>query len=227
MRCHRMVSVLIAMFAAIVMAPSAAHAEPYPAEPPPAEVSDGTVEPGGTITFSGSGMLPYETVSIDVGYSSSDNPAAFSQRSAGTFTPAAMTLAAAAVITTKADGDGNFSVQVPLTRVGTATIKAVGLTSGVTVETTVEVVSDDGDTGGGGGDDGNGGGDDGTDDGGNGGNGGNGGGDGDTDEDVTLPTTGPASSLPLLIAAGSGLGAIMIGTLLVWSTRGRRRDSTI
>ena len=208
-RCHRMVSLLVAMFAAVVMAPAAAHAEPYPAETPPASVSDGTVEPGGTVTFSGSGMKPYEEVSIEINYSGSDSGAAYRPQRASGFVLAAKRL----TITTTADGNGNFSVEVPLTQVGTATLVATGLESGTTVTTTVEVApdadsGDDGDT------------DDGDDNG-----GGGGGDDSDDSDDVSLPTTGP-SSTPLLVAAGTGVGAILLGTGLLLLTRSRRRDTT-
>jgi LPXTG-motif cell wall-anchored protein len=214
-RCHRMVSLLVAMFAAIVMAPAAAHAaEPYPAETPPASVSDGTVEPGGTVTFSGSGMQPYEKVSIEVNYSGSDSGAAYRPQRTGGFVLASAHLAKRLTLTTTADGNGDFSIEVPLTEVGTATLVATGVDSGTTVTTTVEVApqADNGDNGDNG--------DDGDTD-----NGGGGGDDGDNDsDDVSLPTTGP-SSTPLLVAAGTGVGAILLGTGLLLMTRSRRRDT--
>jgi hypothetical protein len=196
-----MVSLVVAVFAAIVMAPAAAHAEPYPAETPPASVSDGTVEPGGTVTFSGSGFKPFEKISIEVGYSGSDSRAAYRTGTTGGFVLAA---ARRATITTTADGNGNFSIEVPLTEVGTATLTAVGLTSGKTVTSVVEVAppSDD-----------------------NGDNDKNGDNDGN-DSEVSLPTTGPAHR-PLVISVAGGMGAILIGAALVWISRGRRRDTEI
>jgi LPXTG-motif cell wall-anchored protein len=81
---------------------------------------------------------------------------------------------------------------------------ATGVTSGVSVSSTVEVLPTDG-------------GDDGGEDG-----GGGGGDDGDSDDDVTLPTTGP-SGTPLLIAAVTGGSAVVLGALALWLTRSRRR----
>lgn len=122
-------ALLIAVLAAIAGTPPPAYAvpAPYPAEPPASSISDGTVEPGGSVTFSGGGFLPYEKVSISVDYGVSDNAAAFR--------PAALRT----ILTTTADGKGFFSISVRLHKAGTATIKAVGQTSGVSVVSTVEV----------------------------------------------------------------------------------------
>jgi hypothetical protein len=201
-----MMCLMTALFAAMAMAPAAAHAVPYPADPPPAEVSDGIVEPGGTVTFSGSGFLPFEEVTINIDYGSTDSEAAVGREPAGGFVLAGAH-AMRAAITTKADANGNFSVEVPLSKAGTVTLVATGVTSGVSVSSTVEVLPTD--DGGDGDDGGGGGGDDGDD-------------DGDSDDDVTLPTTGP-SGTPLLIAAVIGGGAVVLGTVVLWLTRARRR----
>ncbi|MDI6101289.1 hypothetical protein QLQ12_21985 [Actinoplanes sp. NEAU-A12] len=202
-------SLLVSLFAAVVMAPAAAHAVPYPADPPPAVISDGTVEPGGTVTFSGTGFQPFEVISIDIGYDGSDSTAAY--RPSGGFVLAAFEVAALAKITTKADANGNFSIEVPLAEAGTATLVATGLTSGKTVTALVEVVVEEDE-------------DEGDDDGGNGG----GGGDddnGDDGDDETLPTTGP-SGTPLMVAGATGVGATLLGIALLWLTRTRRRRDT-
>jgi LPXTG-motif cell wall-anchored protein len=202
-RWQRMMSLLTALFAATAIAPVAAHAVPYPADPPPAEVSDGIIEPGGTVTFSGSGFLPFEKITIDLDYGFTDSEAAARREPAGGFVLAAAH-AMLAAITTTADANGDFSVEVPLTEPGTVTLMATGVTSGVSVSSTVEVLPTDG-------------GDDGGEDG-----GGGGGDDGDSDDDVTLPTTGP-SGTPLLIAAVTGGSAVVLGALALWLTRSRRR----
>jgi LPXTG-motif cell wall-anchored protein len=196
-----MMSLLIALFAAAAMAPTAAQAVPYPADPPAAEVSDGTVEPGGAVTFSGNGFLPFERITIDIDYGATDSAAAARPAAADGFFLAAAH-SQLAVITTTADANGSFSIQVPLSQAGTATLVATGATSGVSVSATVEVAPTEDDGGGDGGGDGE---------------------DGDSDDDVTLPTTGP-SGAPMMIAAATGAGTIFLGLALLWFTRGRRRD---
>jgi LPXTG-motif cell wall-anchored protein len=178
---HRIVGLLVATAAAVIMAPAAANAVPYPAEPPASSVSDGTVSDGDTVIFSGEGFLPGERISIELSDGSS--------------------------FTIKADANGEFSVPVDLTHVGTARLMATGLTSGVTVTENVQVLdSMDSDVSGGGGDND---GDGGTSAGNNG----------------ALPTTGP-SGTPLLIAVGGGAGAVVLGAAFLWFARSRRRDTT-
>ncbi len=189
---------LVTLLGSIAVASPAAYAvpAPYPAEPPAASVSDGTVPPGGMVTFSGGGFLPYEHVSITVAWGGSDNAALYRPRGGFVLAARRTTLSATA------DGKGYFSISVRLSGSGTATLKAVGLTSGVTVTSTVEVAPTpsasnsgaDHDTTGGGG-----------------------GGDGD---DVALPKTGPSVLLP----AAGGAGAILIGIVLLRVARTRRRD---
>jgi hypothetical protein len=193
--------VVTMMFAA----PGTAYAEPYPAGPPNSEVSHGTVEPGGSVTFTGEGFLPHEPISIAISYEGSNNTAAFSgqrQRSGGFVLAAAMLPQRLATITTTADANGRFSVEVPLAQAGSATLTATGLTSGVTVSSVVEVSGDGGNGGGGGGGD-------------NGPNDGN-----------ALPTTGP-SGTPMLITVSSGVGAVLLGAALVWLVRARRRSGVM
>ncbi|MEU4423060.1 hypothetical protein AB0F81_20745 [Actinoplanes sp. NPDC024001] len=207
-----MLRLFVLVAAMVLAAPVAAHAEPYPVEPPDSGVSDGTVQPGGTVTFSGEGFLPFERISIEVGYDGSDNNAAFfgeRERRSDGLVLAAAALPQRVTITTTADENGRFSVEVPLTEVGNATLVATGLTSGVTVTTVVEVVGDgdsgDGDDGGsGGGDSGD------SDD------------SEDGDSDEALPTTGP-SGTSLLLVVSSGVGAVLVGTAMLWLVRSRRR----
>ncbi|WP_196414236.1 hypothetical protein [Actinoplanes aureus] len=193
---------LVLVGAMVFAAPAAAYAEPYPVSPPDSGVSDGTVEPGGTVTFSGEGFLPFERISIEIGYEGSDNSAASFERAPRSdgFVLAAAALPQRVTITTTADENGRFSVQVPLTEVGNATLVATGLTSGVTVTTVVEVVSEGG----------SGGGDDDSGD------------EGAESDEAALPTTGPSGE-PLLIIVSSGVGAVLLGTALMWLFRIRRR----
>lgn len=210
---RRMLRLLVLVAAMVFAAPAAAQAEPYPVLPPDSGVSDGTVEPGGTVTFSGEGFLPFEKISIEVGYEGSDNNAASfgeAPRRSDGLVLAAATLPQRVTITTTADAEGRFSIEVPLTEVGDATLVATGLTSGVTVTTVVEVVEEGG--GGGGDTDG----DEGTGD-------DESGDEGSGDEETSLPTTGPSGG-PLLLAVSSGLGAVFLGTALVWLVRTRRRS---
>ena len=185
MRPYRILSLLIATATTLLIAPAAAHAEPYPAEPPAAEISDGTVSDGGAVTFTGQGFLPGETVSISISYEGS--------------------AAAQAAMSVTADEDGTFSVQLTLSQVGTATLTAVGLMSGVTVTQNVEVLAEeDGDSGD---------------------NGGKGGDDTSAGGGSTLPTTGP-SGRGLAFGVYGGVGAILIGAGILWFTRARRRRPT-
>ncbi|HEU4348277.1 MAG TPA: hypothetical protein VFR35_10860 [Actinoplanes sp.] len=201
MRPYRILSLLIATAAALLIAPAAAHAEPYPAEPPASTISDGTVADGGGVIFSGAGFLPGETISISISYEGSDSTAAFEGESAARFVLAAATLPRRAAISVIASEEGTFSIRLKLSEVGTATLVAIGLTSGVTVTQTVEVVA---------------------------GSDGDGGGDGDDDTSAgggsALPTTGP-SGRGLAFTLYVGLGAILAGAGTLWFLRRRRRPT--
>jgi hypothetical protein len=205
-RFHRIAGLFVALAAAAGMAPGAAHAGPYPVEPPPASVSDGTVSNGGTVTFSGTGFLPFEKISITVNYSGSNSAAALRLHAGDDF-PLAFRRAAAVAelprrvtLSATADAAGSFSLTVRLSEVGNATLVATGLTSGHTVTANVEVVapSDDETTP-------------------------------DTDDDnnnnnTALPTTGP-SAAPLLLTVSGGLGLVFLGTVILWYFRGRRTSA--
>ena len=181
------------------MIPPAAHAAPYPVEPPPASVSDGTVSNGGTVTFSGSGFLPFEKISININYGDSDSSAAFRRQVGGGFVPAAAQLPRRAKLTVAADAHGAFSITLRLTKIGNATLVATGLTSGRTVTAHVKVVApSDGDD-----------------------NKPTKPGDG-----TALPTTGPGGA-PLLIAVASGAGLVSFGTAILLLVRVRRRRTAV
>jgi hypothetical protein len=201
-----MLGLLIATATAVLIAPATAFAEPpYPDEPPAASVSDGTVSDGGTVTFSGEGFIPGETIAIEISYDGSDSTAGFSRAGAGGFV-----LAAAAILPRKAGLEvtasdaGSFSVEIPLTQVGTATLVATGLTSGVTVTSVVEVVAADDSDSGDSGDDGN---------------------DSSANAGNALPTTGTSGRMMAFSVYG-GLGAVLLGAALIWFTSARRRRST-
>jgi hypothetical protein len=206
-RASRLLGLLAAVATAVLIAPAPALAEPYPAEPPASSISEAEVADGGTVTFRGEGFLPGETIAITINYGGSDSNAA-ARATAGRFVPAAMPLRRQADRTVTASSAGTFSVTLKLTEVGSATLVATGLTSGVTVTQTVEVVApsehDDGASGGGGGDD-----EDTTTAGGGGNN---------------LPTTG-SSGRVLFISLYAGLGAVLVGAALLWLTRSRRRSA--
>jgi hypothetical protein len=205
-RPYRVLGLLIATASALLIMPAAAHAEPYPAEPPAATISDGTVSDGGAVTFSGAGFLPGETISISISYGGSDSTAAFDAKP-GRFVLAVATLPRLAAMNVTASEDGTFSVQLTLTQVGTATLVATGLTSGVSVTQTVEVVAgSDGDSA-------------------LGGDSRNDSADTSAGGGSTLPTTGP-SGRGLAIGLYGGLGTILVGAGVLWFTRARRRRPT-
>jgi LPXTG-motif cell wall-anchored protein len=191
-RFHRIVGFFVAITAAVLMAPAAAHARPYPVEPPASEVSDGTVSDGGTVTFSGGGFLPYEKISINISYSGSNSSAASRQSPAGGFVLAAVQLPRRATLTVTADGNGYFSIEVPLTQVGSATLVATGLTSGVTVTANVEVLPPAENV------------------------------DDEDGDDGALPTTGPSGGLLLIAVAGGAGAVLLGAASLWFARTRRR-----
>ncbi|HET9517492.1 MAG TPA: hypothetical protein VFO77_07205 [Actinoplanes sp.] len=134
---------MIAFAVATLTGASAANAA-YPPVEPAASVTDSTVGAGGQTTFTGEGFDPGETIDISVSYSAlSLGPLSQQFMSA---LPAALPIKRAIDLgSTTADEDGEFSFPVELTRVGTATLTAVGRTSGTTVTATVTVLASDAD----------------------------------------------------------------------------------
>jgi antitoxin (DNA-binding transcriptional repressor) of toxin-antitoxin stability system len=112
-RAYRFLALLFVALVATAVAPSVASAEPYPAGEPAASVSTGTTTEGGSVTFSGSGFEPGETITI--------------------------TVDGVVVATVTASSDGTFSVRLKLSSVGTANLVATGESSGVTASSTVTV----------------------------------------------------------------------------------------
>jgi LPXTG-motif cell wall-anchored protein len=87
---------------------------------------------GGSVTVTGTGFEPNESVNITVTY----RAAALGH--IGRAAHASLPMARAAVIT--ADATGSFTTDVTLTQVGTAVITATGLTSGASASATVTVL---------------------------------------------------------------------------------------
>lgn len=108
--------------------------ETYPAPAPPSTVSQGTVQAGNTVTFSGSGFTPGEQIVI-----TADAGTAGSASAAGSRSVASRVALAPLQIETQADAAGKFSVEVTLSEPGVYTLTAKGVTSGV-IQTNVVTV---------------------------------------------------------------------------------------
>jgi LPXTG-motif cell wall-anchored protein len=110
-----------------------AMATTYPAIPPQAAVSDGTVGPGEQFVFRGRGPFAGESLTITV---TPGNPPASGGRSVAVKIPVfqAQTFGA------QADAQGNFSVPITISTAGTYLITATGNVSGNTVGPVTVVV---------------------------------------------------------------------------------------
>jgi len=110
-----------------------AMATTYPAIPPQAAVSDGTVGPGEQFVFRGRGPFAGESLTITV---TPGNPPASGGRSVAVKIPVfqAQTFAA------QADAQGNFSVPITISTAGTYLLTATGNVSGNTVGPVTVVV---------------------------------------------------------------------------------------
>jgi LPXTG-motif cell wall-anchored protein len=113
---------------------------PYPAPTTSGTVSDGTVAPGETFTFSGSGFVPGETITVTVTLTRA--PQAVGGGFAGGASmavPAKINLPLAPqTFATTADANGNFAFPVSISEAGTYTLTATGA-SGHTVTSSVTV----------------------------------------------------------------------------------------
>jgi len=110
-----------------------AMAATYPALPPQAAVSDGTVGPGETFVFRGQGFLAGESLIIRV--TPGQAPASNGANIAGSRSVAARINVVAEAQTLRAVADAQGAVALPITinEAGTYSITATGETSGVTV----------------------------------------------------------------------------------------------
>jgi LPXTG-motif cell wall-anchored protein len=114
---------------------------PYPAPSTSGTVTDGTVAPGETFTFSGSGFLAGEAITVTVTLTRAPQAigGGFSG-GASMAVPAKISLPLAPqTFATTADADGNFAFPVSISEAGTYTLAATGLTSGKTVTSSVTV----------------------------------------------------------------------------------------
>ncbi len=100
---------------------TAASALEYPAAPARGGVDTGTVSPGGSPTFSGSGMTPGESVTITITCTTSEG--------------AVVTTSAVVV----ADGQGAFTYTAVMDAPGVCTLTAVGAGSGAAATAQVTV----------------------------------------------------------------------------------------
>ncbi|MGG6380043.1 LPXTG cell wall anchor domain-containing protein [Paenarthrobacter sp. NEAU-H11] len=140
----------IALAGSIALIGSApAVAATYPALPPQAAVSDGTVGPGEDFIFSGQGFLAGETLTITV--TPGVAPASDGASIAGGAAVAAKipVVQAPQTLSTVADAQGRFSLPISISEAGTYSLTATGNTSGVVVgPVTVTVVGSLANTGG-------------------------------------------------------------------------------
>ena len=111
----------------------------YPAIPPQAAVSDGTVGPGESFVFRGRGPFAGESLTIRVtpGNPPAANGATIGGRSVAT---RINVFAETQTLGAQADAQGNFSVPITITEAGTYLITATGNTSGNTVGPVTVVV---------------------------------------------------------------------------------------
>lgn len=119
----------------------------YPALPPQAAVSDGTVGPGETFVFRGQGFLAGEglTITVTPGQAPASNGAGLG-RSVGVKIPV---FQAPQTLSATADAQGAFSLPISISEAGTYSLTATGNTSGVTVgPVTVTVAASLANTGG-------------------------------------------------------------------------------
>ena len=105
-------------------------------------VSDGTVTPGEVFTFSGTGFLAGELITITVTLTSTPQAlgGGFSGGAAMSVPSKITVLAAPQTFTTTAAADGSFAFPLSLSEPGTYTLTAVGDTSGHKVTQSVTVV---------------------------------------------------------------------------------------
>lgn len=133
----------LALAGSIALVGSApAMAATYPALPPQAAVSDGTVGPGEQFVFTGQGFLAGESLTITV--TPGNPPAASGANIAGgtSFSAKIPVFLAPSTFSATADAQGKVAFPISISEAGTYYITAVGNTSGVTVgPVTVQVAA--------------------------------------------------------------------------------------
>jgi LPXTG-motif cell wall-anchored protein len=110
----------------------------YPAIPPQAAVSDGTVGPGESFVFRGRGPFAGESLTIRV--SPGNPPAANGATIGGRSVATRINVFAETTLSAQADAQGYFSVPITITEAGTYLVTATGNTSGNTVGPVTVVV---------------------------------------------------------------------------------------
>ncbi|MFE5835273.1 LPXTG cell wall anchor domain-containing protein [Arthrobacter sp. NPDC056493] len=102
-------------------------------------VSDGTVTPGQVFTFSGTGFVPGETITITITITSTPQAlgGGFSGGAAMSVPSKITVLAAPQTLTTTAGADGSFAFPLSLNEPGTYTLTAAGANHSVTTSVTV------------------------------------------------------------------------------------------
>lgn len=105
----------------------------YPPIPPQAAVSDGTVGPGETFTFSGRG--PFANQSLTIRVTPGNAPAAGGANIAGgtSFSSKISVFIEAQTLTTQADADGRFSLPISIREAGSYVLTATSDVTGYTV----------------------------------------------------------------------------------------------
>jgi LPXTG-motif cell wall-anchored protein len=139
----------LALAGSLALIGSPAVAAEYPALPPQAAVSDGTVGPGETFVFSGQGFLAGESLTITV--TPGEAPASSGANIAGgtSFSAKIPVFAAPQTLSATADTQGAFSLPISISEAGTYSLTATGNTSGVVVgPVTVTVAASLANTGG-------------------------------------------------------------------------------
>ena len=123
----------LALAGSLALIGSPAVAATYPALPPQAAVSDGTVGPGEDFVFSGQGFLAGETLTISV--TPGNPPAAGGANIAGgtSFSAKIPVFLEPQTLTATADAQGKFSLAISISEPGSYSLTATGNTSGVTV----------------------------------------------------------------------------------------------
>lgn len=112
----------------------------YPAPPPNAAVSDGTVGPGEQFVFRGRGFRAGEGLSITVTPGGRPVSPGAGVGGRGTAVSGKIKLPLAPqTFSSSADSNGAFSFPISITETGVYTVTATGLESGVTVSSSVTV----------------------------------------------------------------------------------------
>lgn len=115
-----------------------AMATTYPAIPPQAAVSDGTVGPGEQFIFRGRGPFAGESLTITV--TPGNPPAASGANISGRSVSTKIPVFQAQTFAAQADAQGNFSIPITITTAGTYYLTATGNVSGNTVGPVTVVV---------------------------------------------------------------------------------------